>query len=57
MSQFPFTEDSGRILVDVHQVRDLAGIRSFRSAQQSSLYRRHDLIQTMEICPPLLSDH
>ena len=51
-------EDDGRILVNVHQVvRDLAG------TVLSARYFGHrctiepDLIQTIEICSPLLSDH
>jgi hypothetical protein len=51
-------EDSGRILVDVHQVvRDLAGtVLSDRHIGHRCTIE-HDLIQTVEICPPLLSDH
>jgi hypothetical protein len=51
-------EDSGRILVDVHQVvRDLARtVLSDRHLGHRCTIE-HDLIQTVEICPPLLSDH
>ena len=51
-------EDSGHILVDVHQVvRDLAGTVLIDRHLGHRCTIEHDLIQTIEICPPLLSDH
>lgn len=51
-------EDSGRILVDVHQVvRDLAGTVLSDRYFGHRCTIEHGLIQTMEICPPLLPDH
>jgi hypothetical protein len=51
-------EDSGRILVDVPQVvRDRAGtVLSDRHFGHHCTIE-YDLIQTVEICPPLLPDH
>lgn len=52
------TEDSGQILVDVHQVvRDLAGTVLVDRHFGHRCTIKHGLIQTMEICLPLLSDH
>jgi hypothetical protein len=51
-------EDSGRILVDLHQVvHDLAGTVLSDQHLGHRCTIEHDLIQTVEICPPLLSDH
>lgn len=51
-------EDSGRILVDVHQVvRDLAGTVLSDQHVGHRYTIEHGLIQTMEICPPPLSGH
>lgn len=51
-------ENSGRILVDVHQVvRDLAGTVLCDQYFGHRCTIEHDLIQAMEICLPLLSDH
>ena len=51
-------EDAGRILVGVHQVvRDLAGTVLSDRYLGHRCTIEHDLIQTMEICLPLLSDH
>lgn len=50
-------EESGRILVDVHQVvRDLAGTVLFDRYLGHRCTIKHDLIRTVEICLPLLSD-
>lgn len=47
-------EDSGRILVDVHQVvRDLAGTVLSERHFSHRCTIEHDLIQAVEICPPL----
>ena len=51
-------EDSGHILVDVHQVvRDLAGTVLSDQHVGHRYTIEHGLIQTMEICPPPLSGH
>ena len=51
-------EDSGRILVDVHQVvRDLAGTVLSDQHVGHRYTIEHGLIQIMEICPPPLSGH
>lgn len=51
-------EDSGHILVDVHQVvRDLAGTVISDQHVGHRYTIEHGLIQTMEICPPPLSGH
>ncbi|MEI1376856.1 MAG: nuclear transport factor 2 family protein [Nostoc sp.] len=51
-------EDSGRILVDVHQVvRDLAGTVLSDEHVGHRYTIEHGLIQTMEICPLPLSGH
>lgn len=51
-------EDSGRILVDVHQVvRDLAGTVLSDEHVGHRYTIEHGLIQTMEICPPPFSGH
>jgi hypothetical protein len=51
-------EDSGQILVNVHQVvRDLAGTVLADRHFGHRCTIKHGLIQTMEICLPLLSDH
>ncbi|MEH2183932.1 nuclear transport factor 2 family protein [Nostoc sp.] len=53
-----YPEDAGHILVDVHQVvRDLAGTVLFDQHLGHRYTIEHGLIQTMEICPPPLSDH
>jgi hypothetical protein len=51
-------EDSGEIVVHVHQVvRDLAGtvLADLHFGHRCTI--KHGLIQTMELCLPLLSDH
>ena len=51
-------EDAGRILVSVHQVvRDLAGTVLADEHVGHRYTLEHGLLQTMEICPPLLSDY
>ena len=51
-------EDAGRILVGVHQVvRDLAGTVLADEHVGHRYTLENGLLQTMEICPPLLSDH
>ncbi|MCV3213349.1 nuclear transport factor 2 family protein [Plectonema radiosum NIES-515] len=50
-------EDAGRILVSVHQVvRDLAGAVLASEHVGHRFTIEHGLIQTMEVCPPPLSN-
>lgn len=53
-----YLEETGRILVDVHQVvRDLAGAVLVDQHVGHRFTLEHGLIQSMEICPPPLSGH
>ena len=53
-----YSEAAGQVLVDVHQVvRDLAGTVLSDQHLGHLCTIEHDLIQTMEICLSLLSNH